>query len=140
MLRYMRYTNARRLTLGLAFGLAAALLLSGCLAVAAGAGAAGAVAFTQRGANAVIDGTVDQVAERGSAVFVDVGIAQTGQATEENGGKRRIIGTQGDLEVVIEMTRASDATTNVEVYARRSAVEYEKRYARDILNRIVKKE
>lgn len=113
------------------------LALSGCLAVAAGAGAGAAVAWTQRGATSVVEGSVDQLFVRSQAVFRQMEIAQTGQSTENSGAERTLTGTRGDLEVTVDMKRASETTTEVEVYARESAVEWDRDFARDVLSRII---
>jgi hypothetical protein len=119
--------------------LASGLMLGSCFLFAAGAGAAGAIAWTNRGATSAVDGSVDQVFARSAAVFRDMGINQTGESTEESGAKRKITGTKGDLDVTVEMNRASNATTKVEVYAQRNAVQWDKSFARDVLTRIVKR-
>ena len=131
----MHGRNLRQLGLLLISG----LLLSSCLAVAAGAGAGAAVAWTQRGASSVVEGSVEQVFQRSTAVFQEMGIGQTGQSTEDSGRKRKLTGTKGDLEVTVELSRASETTTSVEVYAHRSPVEWEKDFARDVLSRIVQR-
>ncbi|HEU4565155.1 MAG TPA: DUF3568 family protein [Gemmatimonadaceae bacterium] len=119
--------------------LGAGALSSGCFLFAAGAGAAGAIAWTNRGAESVVEGSVDKVFERSTGVFGDMGITRTGDTNEDSGAKRTLTGTKGDLEVTVEMNRESATTTKVEVYARRSAVDWDKNYARDVLNRIIKR-
>ena len=42
-----------------------------------------------------------------------------------------------DDEITVEITRSSAETANVEVVARKSAVEYDKTRAKDVLDRIV---
>ena len=116
---------------------ASPLAVSGCFLVAAGAGAAGAVAYTNRGATSVVAGTVDQVFDRAVAAFQQAGITETGRATENSGGQRKLIGTKGEYEVTAELNRSTDATTKVEITARKSAVEYDKEMAKDILNRVL---
>ena len=109
----------------------------GCFLVAAGAGAAGAVAYTNRGATSSVAGTVDQVFDRAATAFQQAGITETGRSTENSGTQRKLIGTKGEYEVTAELNRASDSTTKVEITARKSAVEYDKEMAKDILNRIL---
>ena len=118
---------------------AAPLTASGCFLVAAGTGAAGAIAYTNRGATSVVAGTVDQVFDRGVSAFQQAGITETGRSTEDSGRQRRLIGTKGEYEVTAELSRSTDSTTKVEIIARKSAVEYDKELAKDILNRIVPK-
>lgn len=116
----------------------AAMLLGGCLAVAAGAGAAGAIAWTNRGASSTVASPIDQVYARSTSAFQQSGVTQTGQSTKESGAERTLTGTKGDLEVVVDMKRATDSTTDVEVTAQRSPVEWDKDFARSVLERIVR--
>ena len=116
---------------------ASPLAAGGCFLVAAGAGAAGAIAYTNRGATSVVAGTVDQVFDRAVAAFQQAGITETGRATENSGRQRKLLGTKGEYEVTAELNRTTDSTTKVEITARKSAVEYDKGLAKDILNRIL---
>lgn len=110
---------------------------SACLAAAAGAGAAGAVAYENRGAESLAQGSINAVFDRAVAAFAATGVGQTGQTTEDNGAKRKLVGSRGDLEVTVDMERESDTTTKVTVTARRNTVEYDRDFARDLLGRIV---
>ena len=116
---------------------ASPLAVSGCFLVAAGAGAAGAIAYTNRGATSVVTGNVDQVFDRAAAAFQQAGITETGRSTENSGGQRKLIGTKGEYEVTAELNRSTDSTTKVEITAKKSAVEYDKEMAKDILNRML---
>jgi hypothetical protein len=126
----------RTIALGLALVIAP-LSLSGCFLVAAGAGAAGAIAYTKRGAESDVAGSVDEVFGRAVSAFEGSGIRETGRSTEESGAKRRLMGSKGELEVTVELSRASSSTTKVEVVAKKNAVEYDKDVAKDVLNRIL---
>jgi hypothetical protein len=127
-------------TIALRLALAASpLVAGGCFLVAAGAGAAGAIAYTNRGATSDVSGTVDQVFDRTGAAFQQAGISETGRSTENNGEERKLIGTKGEYEVTAELNRSSEKTTKVEVTAKKSAVEYDKELAKDVLNRILAK-
>ena len=128
--------QSRRLALSLVLA-ASPLAAGGCFLVAAGAGAAGAIAYTNRGATSVVSGTVDQVFERAVAAFQQAGITPTGRSTEENGTLRKLIGTKGEYEVTAELNRSTESTTKVEITAKKSAVEYDKELAKDILNRML---
>ena len=128
--------QARRIALSLILVLST-LAAGGCFLVAAGAGAAGAIAYTNRGATSVVAGSVDQVFDRAGASFQQAGITETGRTTEDSGRQRKLIGTKGEYEVTAELNRSTDSTTKVEVTARKSAVEYDKEMAKDILNRIL---
>ena len=128
--------QSRRLALSLVLA-TSPLVLGGCFLVAAGAGAAGAIAYTNRGATSVITGTVDQVFDRAAAAFQQAAITETGRSTEDSGRQRKIIGTKGEYEVTADLNRTTDSTTKVEITARKSAVEYDKELAKDILTRIL---
>ena len=122
----------------LSLALAAALLSTGCLAAAA-AGAAGGVYLTSRGAEAVIEGSVDDVAARAESVMGEKGIVKEDESTEDQGDKHVLKGKDGDLDVTIEINRETPTTTKVEVTARENLAEWDKDYAKDVLNRIVQK-
>ena len=125
-------------TLALRFVLAASpFVAGGCFLVAAGAGAAGAIAYTNRGATSNVPGTVDQVFDRTATAFQAAGVAETGRSTANNGEQRKLVGTKGEYEVTAEINRSNDTTAKVEVTAKKSAVEYDKELAKDVLNRIL---
>jgi hypothetical protein len=129
----MRHALGRRLGLALLVP----LVLSGCFLVAAGAGAGAAIAYTNRGASSTVHGSVDDVFTRSVAAFAQTGVTKTGESTEDSGAKRKLVGSKSDLEVTVEMSRATDSTTSVEVYAQKNAVQYDKDFAKDVLNRII---
>jgi hypothetical protein len=133
----MRRISTRWAALAVAVALAGPV--AGCVAAAA-AGAAGAVYATTRGAEALVNGSVDDVTTRARAVMKDMGIAPEGEETHTAGDKHELKGKQGDLDVTIDMERSDSATTKVEVYARKNLAEWDKDYARSVLERIVKKE
>jgi hypothetical protein len=118
--------------------LAAVLLSTGCLAAAA-AGAAGGIYLTSRGAEAVIEGSVEDVAARAKSVMGEMGIVPEGESTEDQGAKQELKGKRGDLDVTIEINRESATTAKVEVTARENLAEWDKDYAKQVLNRIVEK-
>jgi Protein of unknown function (DUF3568) len=117
--------------------LAATGLLAGCIAAAAaGAGAGGGIYFTTRGAEAVVSGSVDEVEARARAVMAKEGIAIDESAIEKGGDKRLLKGNKGDLTVTIEIKRETPKTSKTEVSARKNVVEWDKGYAKKILNQI----
>ena len=128
--------QSRRIAFSLVLA-ASPLVASGCFLVAAGAGAAGAIAYTNRGATSVVAGTVDQAFNRAVVAFQQAGITETGRATENSGRLRKLIGKKGEVEVIAELNWATDSTTKVEITAKENAVEYDKELAKDILNRIL---
>jgi len=118
--------------------LAAALLSTGCLAAAA-AGAAGGVYLTSRGAESVVEGSVDQIAGRAESVLGEMAIVKEGESTEDQGDKQVLRGKKGDLDITIEIERESENTAKVEVTARENLAEWDKDYAKEVLSRIVEK-
>jgi hypothetical protein len=122
----------------LSLALAAALLSTGCVAAAAGGAAAGAY-LTTRGAEAVIEGSVADVATRAESVMGELGIVKEGESTEDQGAKRVLKGKKGDLDVNIDIRQETDKTSKVEVTARENLAEWDKDYAKDVVNRIVEK-
>jgi hypothetical protein len=118
--------------------LAAVLLGTGCLAAAAGGAAAG-VYITSRGAEAVVEGSVADVATRAESVMGEMGIVKEGESTEDQGDKHVLKGKKGDLDVNININRETDKTSKVEVTARENLAEWDKDYAKDVVNRIVEK-
>jgi hypothetical protein len=120
----------------LALILALALPSSACLAAAA-AGAAGGIYLTSRGAESVVEGSVDQIAARAETVMRDMEIAKSGESTERSGDRRELKGEKGDVDVTIQINRESPTTSKVEVTARENLAEWDKDYAEQILRRIV---
>lgn len=121
----------------LALMLVLALPASACLAAAA-AGAAGGVYFTSRGAESLVEGSIDQVAARSEAVMAEMQIVKDAESSERGGDRRELKGKKGDLDVTIQMRRESPTTTKVEVTARENLAEWDKEYAQQVLERIVK--
>jgi hypothetical protein len=121
----------------LAVGFAGAL--PGCLAAtAAAAGAGTGIYLTSRGAESVVDGSVDDVEQRARAVFAAEGIPVTGSQVESSGAKREIKGTKGDLEISVSMEQQGAQTTKTEVSARKNIAVWDKDYAQQLLGKIVK--
>lgn len=111
--------------------------LSGCLLAAAGAGAAGAVAYNKRGAQSDLAVSVDSAFSRASNAFTALMITETGRSTDDSGATRRLTGKQGVIEVTVEMKRSTATVTKIEVVARESAVDYDPDFAKTVLNRIL---
>ena len=121
----------------LALVLALALPATACLAAAA-AGAAGGVYFTTRGAESLVEGSIDQVTARAEAAMSEMQIVKEGESSERGGDERELKGKKGDLDVTIQLRRESPTTTKVEVTARENLAEWDKEYAQQVLERIVK--
>lgn len=122
----------------LALVLALTLPASACLAAAA-AGAAGGIYLTSRGAESLVEGPIDQVTARAEAVMAEMQITKDAESSERGGDRRELKGKRGDLDVTIQLQRESPTTTKVEVTARENLAEWDKEYAQEILQRIVKK-
>jgi hypothetical protein len=132
----MRRTNTTR---SWAAASAAALLLAGCVVAAAGAGAGGGIYFTQRGVESVVPATVERAAAATNQAFDQLKVRQTKSQVEqrENGEKREIEGTTGDREVSVTLKLEGTNATRVQVVAKRTAVTWDKDFARSVLDKIV---
>jgi hypothetical protein len=119
---------------------AAAVIGQACApAAVAGAGAASAVYLTSRGAKAEVKGNTDAVASDSRQVLADQAIQVTSDKVEKSGQHRELQGKKGDTDVTITIDRRDDQTSEVEVTARKSAVTWDKDYAKSILGEIVQK-
>jgi hypothetical protein len=114
------------------------LPMTGCLAAAA-AGAGAGIYLTTRGAESLVEGSIDQISTRARAVMNEEGIVPDASSTENGGENRELKGKKGDLDVTIQMEQKSDKTTRVEVTARKNLAEWDKDYAQQVLQRIVEK-
>jgi protein-tyrosine-phosphatase len=132
----MRASFSRMTTWAVALMLAGPA--AGCVAAAA-AGAAGAIYATSRGVESIVSGSIDHVAARTQAVMREMGITMEGSKVDKGGAKREFKGKQGDLDVTVQLEQQDSATTKVEVSARKNLAEWDKDYARQVLERIVKK-
>lgn len=132
----MRFSHAP-----IVIALATATFTSGgCVLVAAGAGAgAGAVvASNNRGANAQLAGTVDGMFDKAVASFAANGVHETGRGTEKSGDVRTLSGKKGELDVTVRIERVSESVSSVEVIARKNVVEYDRTFAKQVLDSIAK--
>jgi hypothetical protein len=121
----------------LALGLV--LPATGCVAAAAAAGAGAGIYLTSRGAESLVESSIDQVAARARAVMTEEGIVPDESSMAKSGEKREFKGKKGDLDVTIEMEQKTLKTTRVEVSARKNLAEWDKEYAQQLLSRIVEK-
>jgi hypothetical protein len=119
--------------------LALALPVTGCVAAAAAAGAGAGVYLTSRGAESLVESSVDQVASRARAVMTAEAIVPDASSTKEGGDKQQLKGKKGDLDVTIDIERKDPKTTRVEVTARKNLAEWDKDYAQQVLSKIVQK-
>ena len=116
--------------------LAFVLPSTACVAAAA-AGAAGAIYATTRGVESLVSAPVDQVASRVPPVMNKLDIVETGKSSEESGGKREFKGTHDDLDVSIQLEQQDSAMTKVGVSARKNVAEWDKDFARKVLEEIL---
>lgn len=131
----MRRTMRSWVHAALAAGLL--MLAAGCpAAVVGGAGAAGGYYFTSRGVGSTVNGGVDDVAARTRAVLAADGIVITERKIE--GDKQTLKGAKGDLEISVEIEEQSPSTAKVEISARKNLVEWDKDYARRVMDQIVR--
>jgi len=115
-------------------------LAQGCAAAAgAGAGAAGVAYFTSRGAKASVKGSPDELEAAAKRALSERSIEISEQKTDKGGAHRELKGKKGDLDVTVEIDRRDDTTSDVEVAARKNAVEWDKDYAESLLNSIIKR-
>src|SRR5512133_488116 len=121
-----------------ALTLALVLPMTGCLAAAA-AGAGAGIYLTSRGAESLVQGQPDDIAQKAQAVMKEEGIVPDASSTERGVDKRELKGKKGDLDVTIEMERKDPKTTRVEVAARKNLAEWDKDYAQQLLSKIVEK-
>jgi hypothetical protein len=123
------------------WALAIALVLptAGCVAAAAAAGAGAGIYLTTRGAESMVEGSIDDVSARTRAVLNEEGVVLDESNFEKGGDKREFKGKKGDLDVSVELERKDDNTTRVEVSARKNLAEWDKEYAQQLLSKIIQK-
>jgi hypothetical protein len=132
----MRRTNTTR---SWAAASAAALLLAGCVVAAAGAGAGGGIYLTQRGVESVVPATVERAAAATNQAFDQLKVRPVKSQVEQgqDGEKREIEGTAGDREVSVTLKTEGTNATRVQVVVKRTAVTWDKDFARTVLDKIV---
>lgn len=114
------------------------VLPSGCLAAAAAAGAGGAIAYNERGAQSLVNGSVADVAADARAVLTAMGITPDAEdAGDGNENDVTVSGMRGEMRVRVEIERQSATTSEVMVTAREGTLDYNREMARDILSRIM---
>lgn len=131
--------NKRMAPIGWALVLSLLLPVAGCAAGAAAAGAGAGIYLTSRGAESLVESSIDQVTARAREVMSEQAIVPEASNVEQGGDKRELKGKKGDLDVTINLEQKSSKTTRVEVSARKNAVEWDKDYAQQLLSRIIEK-
>lgn len=111
---------------------------TGCFLFAAGAGAAGAIHFTDRGVESKLGQPIAQVYDASQQAFKEMGITVKRTINEEEGGaaKRTLEGTTANRDVSVVM-KTEGSGTHVDVVAKKTAVTWDKDFARAIIDRIV---
>ncbi len=127
--------------LGLSFAAA------GCVVAAAGAGAGGGIYFTKRGVESVVPVGVERTFEASKRAFDHFKIRQTKLKAEDEdqdedkdkdeGEKRELGGETKDRTVTVTLHSEGKGSTKVRVVARKSAVTWDKDFARAVLEKIV---
>jgi hypothetical protein len=115
--------------------LAAMLLLAGCMAAAAGAGAAAAIHMTGNSAHSEIAASTAQVDGWTQAVLGEMGVTVHSRTEKTDGFEYRGTGP-GDREVSVDVEASGVGMTSVTASARRSPVEWDNDFARDLVRRI----
>ena len=112
--------------------------LSGCFLAAAGAGAGGAIYVTDRGAEAQVATPVARTLDAARSAFQEYGITETKTSSEQDGAieKRSLEGKTSDREVAVDL-KTEGSGTHVNVVVKKTAVTWDKDFAKKILNRIV---
>jgi ABC-type xylose transport system substrate-binding protein len=113
-------------------------VLGGCVAAAAGAGAAGAVYVTERDAEATLPNSVATVEASAKRIFGEMGIKEKRTIGEEGaaGLKRTLEGTLDDRDISVAIQTAGTGS-KVVVAARTSPVTWDRDLAKKILEKIV---
>lgn len=111
---------------------------SGCIVAAAGAGAGGAVYLTDRGVESHVAASVARTYGAARTTFREMGITETKTATRTEDGveTRELEGKLPDRDITVTVRTEGDGA-HVSVVARRSAVTWDKDYARSVLEKIV---
>ncbi|HEU4699285.1 MAG TPA: hypothetical protein VFS40_08900 [Gemmatimonadales bacterium] len=108
-------------------------------AVAAGAGAVGALYWTGRQSQATAQGTLAQLAERSRQVMTEMNITPTNTEGSPTGSEYEMHGKLNDMDITIELKDKGSNQTQVEVTAKKSEVNYERGTSEQILSAILAK-
>ncbi len=115
-----------------------AMATSGCFLFAAGAGAGGAIYLTSNGAESLVSASVDKTFDATRQTFQALGITESKTSTQHEGAveSRTLEGKTSDRDVSVDL-KTEGAGTKVEVTVKKSAVTWDKDFAKEILGRIV---
>jgi hypothetical protein len=113
---------------------------AGCTAIAVGDGAPDGVYFTGRRAESIVQGDLPVVAALARAVLADMGVTVGTRDAEMNDLDLQIRGTGPDGRAVhVELEEDADGNTRVRASARMNSLEWDREYARIIVERIVER-
>ncbi len=121
---------------GLAFALLGAAAQVGCVAAAAGAGAATAVYFTSRGAETTLGQPIDQAAAKAKRVLADNEIPIDKEKSEKGGDHIVYEGKAKDRDITVELDREGPQLTKVAVSVQKNLVEWDKDFAKKLIGEI----
>ena len=115
------------------------VIASGCVLVAAGAGAGGGVYYTTRGAESLVPASADATFSATRRAFRHFKIERTSLTVEGEGRTRELEGRSEDrdADVTVKLKREDSNTTRIQVTARKSLVTWDKDFAREIVEKIV---
>lgn len=99
--------------------------------------AVAAVEYTDRGVKREVKGNLAQVNHDARDALEAMGIRITGTGMKNSGQEQDLTGKAGKTTVSITMTQAGPDATNVEVIAKEGTFDWNKDYAKGVLNRIV---
>lgn len=116
----------------------AVLGLAGCAAAAAGMGAGAAIYVTDRGVESVVAAPIDKTFDAAQKAFQEFGVTQNKTETEQKEGTegRTLSGKTSDRDVDISL-KTEGPGTKVNVVVKKTAVTWDKDFAKKILNKIV---
>ena len=116
-----------------------AMTSSACVVAAAGVGVGGAVYVTERDVESQVALSVNAASDAVRQAFHDLGIVEGKYATEQDGSReeRTLTGTTDDRDVRVKI-RSEGSGSRVSVTVRRDEVVWDKKLARDIVDRIIR--
>ena len=116
----------------------ATVAANGCILAAAGAGAGGAIYVGDRGVESQVAAPVDRVYEASRQAFKELGVAETKTSTEQDGAveKRVLAGTVDDRKVTASF-KTQGSGTHVEVVVEKTPVTWDKKFAKQVMERVV---
>jgi hypothetical protein len=84
-----------------------------------------------------VKGNVEQVRRQTEAVFAQLSIQETQNASKKGGNEKELKGVSAGKEVSVKVVAVNPQVSRVEVDVSGGAYQWDKEYARNILSRIV---